>query len=590
MSSEDRKAAGEYFTPARVMKHIIRETLLPLLGRHVVRQPLRVLEPACGDGGFLAECYQFLLDWHRVGYVRSIAERRGTLGDASHLERSPDGRWRLKYAERRRILLASCFGVELNPELVDITRRRLAELAAEPQETEALIESLRSNIRCGDALIGTDFPAAEAAACGVRPFSWEQAFGEILNGPQGGFDAVIGNPPYVNMRVLTRSRGSAVKEYLEQHYQCARHAYDLYVLFQEKAFQLLRPGGMCGLIVPNKIATLRYAQPCRSLLLQHTTIRRITDVSQGHVFPEAGVYPYIVIWQKSRPWPNHVVQVYHVESIKDLRRTTPAFAVKQADLSAETGFWLHGGIDVESRVPTRRLDQVARLHSGTMGFDASALASALVDRSERPEAGGFRFIVSGNIDRYAIRSEPVRFMNRDFLQPVLPPDSPLLTQGKRELYRQGKIVIAGMTRRLEAAWDPGGLALGVQVYAASGLQEDRRYVLALLNSKLLSSLFRARFRGQQFAGSFLAINKGQIGQLPIRIVEPGEAADWTIRQRLLELAEAMERAADRLAGESPAGGRRALAEFQAADEEIDQLVYRLYRLTEAEIGLAVHSG
>jgi hypothetical protein len=563
MAREDRKTAGEYFTPDRIVKYIVRETLKPLLSRGAEQRPLRVLEPACGDGGFLAECYRFLLDRHRA---------------------------KLTPAERRQILLASCYGVEINPELADITRRRLAELAAGPQEAEALVELLRANIRCGDALIGPDFPAADAAACGVQPFSWEQAFAEILRGPQGGFDAVIGNPPYVNMRVLTRSRGRAVKEYFEQHYQCARHAYDLYVLFQEKAFELLRPGGICGLIVPNKIATLRYAQPCRSLLLKHTTIHRITDVSQGRVFVEAGVYPYILIWEKAPPSPRHSVRVYHVGSLADFRKTKPTLVVKQADLSAETGFWIHGGTDVESRVPTRRLAEVARLHSGTMGFDASALAARLIDRRDQPDAHGFPFIVSGNIDRYVVLRRPVRFMHRDFGQPIVPLDAPLLTQRKRDLYRHGKIVIAGMTRRLEAAWDAGGLALGVQVYAASALQEDPYYLLALLNSKLLSCLFRVRFRGKQLAAGYLAINKGQLGQLPIRVVEPHEAADWAARQRLIALAQAMERAAARLAGEEADDQRRADEEFQAADDEIDQLVYRLYRLTDAEIGLAESAG
>src|SRR5207253_3534865 len=97
----------------------------------------------------------------------------------------------------------------------------------------------------------------------------------------------------------------------------------------------------------------------------------------------------------------------------------------------------------------------------------------------------------------------------------LPLIIPELTTAKRRLFAAPKIVIAGMSRRLEAAWDGRGLALGVQVFAASEWKLDPFYLLALLNSKLLSYLFATRYAAKRLSGGYLAINKGQLARLQI---------------------------------------------------------------------------
>jgi site-specific DNA-methyltransferase (adenine-specific) len=137
------------------------------------------------------------------------------------------------------------------------------------------------------------------------------------------------------------------------------------------------------------------------------------------------------------------------------------------------------------------------------------------------------------------------------------------------LFANPKIVIAGMSRRLEAAWDDRGLALGVQVFAASDFQIDPFYLLALLNSKLLSYLFAMRYAAKRLSGGYLAINKGQLVRLPI-VVGTRAHTKWvdvpSIAQPLADVARAR----------SAAGG-------EALDMEIDRLVYELYHLSNNEI-------
>jgi adenine-specific DNA-methyltransferase len=207
----------------------------------------------------------------------------------------------------------------------------------------------------------------------------------------------------------------------------------------------------------------------------------------------------------------------------------------------------------------------------------------LCERTEVKRGEHFEFIVSGNIDRYSIALGNVRFIHRQFNRPVLPANLRQLTESKRRLFRQRKLVLAGMTKRLEAAWDAqGGLALGVSVYAATEMLDNPLYLLGVLNSKLLSYLFRIRFQAKRLAGGFLAINKGQLAKLPIRVIDFAVAEDKRRHDRIVALAQQM----STLLSQPRDGGHAALTverQIASIDTEIDRLVYSLYALTEDEV-------
>lgn len=582
MAGLDRqKAHGVYYTPRPLVRYVVQRTLAPLLEAATpLRRAVRLLDPACGDGAFLTEAYRFLLE-HQL---------------------CPHDGWR----QRRRLLLKQIYGLDIDGAAVEAARQHLARMAAveagvgdDPHtagRVARLLRRLRANLQCRDALLGHGGgPGERSAPAGlenIRPYAWREAFPEVFRQRESGFDAILGNPPFVNIRLLSRSRGDAVKQYLRQRYRCAFRAYDLYVLFLELAFELLRPGGRCGMIVPNKIGTLDYALPCRSLLLERTALCEILDLSEVRAFPRAGVYPYVLIWEKGGAAAGHRVSVARCAGLSRILRPGPVRRILQRSLSAEGGFPLDGCLDVERRAPTVRLGDCADLRSGTTGFLAQDIAGWLVERDKRGSNACFEFIVSGNIDRYTICRRGVRFMHRAFRRPCLPADCPCLSRGKRELFRGPKIVLAGMVRRLEAAWDAGGLSLGVQVYAIARPQ-DPWFLLGLLNSKLFSFLFRSRFSAKSLAGGYLAVNKGQLAQLPVRVLPPREGGDLRRHDRMVELVqqvvEARRGAADipvagSRSGSPPDSGKaRGKALFVARDREIDGLVYELYRLTDEEV-------
>lgn len=358
--------------------------------------------------------------------------------------------------------------------------------------------------------------------------------------PLGTFDAVLANPPYVSIRELARRHTTEYIRELRQRFQTARGNFDLYVLFVERCLAWLRPGGRCGLIVPNKWATLDYARPCRELLAEQATIDQVVDLSAHRVFREASVYPHLMVFTKR--------------------------IVSQRGLPAGDAIVYGSSLLVESQVPTQPLGSLVRLSCGTPGYVAAKIGS-LLSEAETAPSPALPFITSGNIDRYAIRTGNVRYQGRLWREPVLVDDGSTVTKRQRQLFSSPKIVIAGLTRRLEATWDSRGLALGVQVFAATEFQVDPFYLLALLNSKLLSYLFRTRFAAKRLGGGYLAVNKGQLVKLPMAV--GWDPHSLRTREQLATLARAL------TASQSFEG--------HDTDAEIDRLVYQLYRLRPSQI-------
>jgi len=596
-----RKAGGVYYTPQYIVDYIVRNTVGKIVDGKTPKQiaKMRFADIACGSGSFLLGAYDYL-----IRYVTHWYNENPSKAPKSAVVKR-DGALYLSLEEKSRILTDNIYGVDIDPQAVEVAQLSLYLKLLEEETTASarqytleidrpLLPALADNIKCGNSLIGTDFYSKQQhdlfdkdKHLRINIFDWQVEFAKILQA--GGFDAVIGNPPYVNTRIVFQEQGEDVKRYFATRYVAAHRGYDLYVLFVEKPFDLLKKGGRWGMIIPNKIASLDYAEACRRLLLEKTTIECITDVSELRVFPTASVYPYVVVWKNQPPGADHAISVLHAASEKELFSDESVVHVNQADLSASSGFMIHGTLDVEFRVETQPLSKRARLHSGTTGFAAKQMADALLEKRVARGENFFEFVVSGNIDRYSVSLGRVRFMNRQFTRPLLRANARHLTENKRRLYREQKIIIAGMTKRLEAALDSGGFALGVSVYAAAELLDDARYVLGLLNSKLLSHLFRIRFQAKHLAGNFLAINKGQLARLPIRVIDFTVPDDKSRHDQITELVDRM-MALQAQRCKSATDHAAIVLERQIAsiDREIDKLVYELYELTNKEI-LAVES-
>ncbi len=338
---EVKKAGGVFYTPQYIVEYIVKHTVGELLEGKTPRDwsKLRILDPACGSGSFLIGAYQFLLDKHRDWYIENLVPvyidkksvtdpavlallpeqtprgkkhlaqvelpvyKAGTSGDATRTRSD----WRLTTAEKKRILLNNIFGVDIDTQAVEVTKLSLLLKVLEEENEENIekqmklfaeraLPSLHENIKCGNSLIGMDIvtpdmPMEEVKR--INPFDWDREFSDVMKA--GGFDAVIGNPPYVRQEGLKEQ-----KKYFETHYAVYQGTADLYTYFFEKGISLLRLKGLFSFIVANKWMRANYGKPLRRYLLTKQ-IEEIVDFGDLPVFKTATTYPCIIRVSNDKP-------------------------------------------------------------------------------------------------------------------------------------------------------------------------------------------------------------------------------------------------------------------------------------------------
>ena len=204
--------------------------------------------------------------------------------------------------------------------------------------------------------------------------------------------------------------------------------------------------------------------------------------------------------------------------------------------------------------------------SGATGFEAQIIKEFVVD-GERDNV--IPFTVSGNIDRYKYNNTDVRYMKAKYHKAFIRKDCDV-ANSKLKMWMSPKIVIAGMTKVIEATYVDTPLALGVGVYAITVFNNfSPYYITGLLNSKYTSFYLRSKFKDKHLAGGYLAINKSTIEQLPF--VEADAATQGLISSNAMKITQLKKNNPD--------------ADTSLLEQEIDRLVYKIYNLTDEEIAV-----
>ena len=339
-------------------------------------------------------------------------------------------------------------------------------------------------------------------------FLWHTWFSDVFNrDDKEGFDIVIGNPPYVS--AVNMARTGEEKLLYKQSYPEATGAYDMYVLFLLLGVKL--SSNIYCWIIPNKLLVADYAKKTLHKLKAECGLEKTIDVSVYDVFKNASVYPIIVLGNKVS---HEQFNSYFLNNYTDLIDNR-----------------LNKKESVEESNKVRLSLLGLKVCSGATGFEAQKIKENICEIDNNHT---IPFTVSGNIDRYVFNNTNVRYMKDKYSRAFIYLDSNI-TESKQEMWKNPKIIIAGMTKKIEACYVDTPLAIGVGVYAIYDFAGyNPFYILGILNSKSTTDFLTAEFSDKHLAGGYLAINKSTIEQFLFPQNVPSD-----VQQRIADIAKSI---------------------------------------------------
>jgi type I restriction-modification system DNA methylase subunit len=674
---EVKKAGGVYYTPTYIVDYIVKNTvgkLLDRVGRASLPdipldasgsntrfktfkdlETLTILDPACGSGSFLLGAYQYLLDWYLKYYLEN--EPKKWAKSKALTELPTKDREVMDYAlspqERKRILLTHIHGVDIDSQAVEVAKLNLMLKVLEGSNTgtsksefrtvydanERLLPDLDKNILCGNSLIGWDYfsqkelprpfqkgegwgegePDPEIAK--INPLDWKDAFPKIMK--RGGFDAVIGNPPYVRQELIKE-----IKPYLEAHYRVYAKMADLYSYFIERSVGLLANEGIFSMIIANKWMRAKYGLPLRSWLAT-TSITEIVDFGDTPVFNQATTYPAIITVE-NRP----MSATFRAVEVRALDFSSLTEYVDANSNAIEFGTL---GVATWSLQRKDKTDLLSKLSTIGRPLAKSAYGQiyygiktglneafvidetqrdALIHADSRSASVIVPFLRGRDVARYSTLKKQLYLILfkkgwtrgqiasgenawhwiegnlpaiAEHLRPFQVEASARYDQGEYwwemrqcdyyDLFEKPKIIFGTISQRAPFALDKQGFYSNDKT---NFIPTDSPYLLGILNSRLSEFVLQSTASTKQ--GGYFEYKAMYVGQVPIKDLDSKTDREigGRIEQSVLSLLEMKKRT-----DASQAPQERTLLERQiaATDREIDRLVYQLYGLTEEDIGI-----
>ncbi|MFH0768083.1 MAG: N-6 DNA methylase [Chloroflexota bacterium] len=568
---QHRKEQGIYYTPKFVTDYIVKETVGRFISEHSYNEirTMKILDPACGSGSFLIRAYDELLNYHAKQRNRSLNE--------------------LDQKDRLPVLLANIYGVDLDMQAVEITR---LNLLLRTLTEKGKLPYLSSNIRQGNSLIsGADEELKKYFGDNWRdkkPFNWEQEFKDIM--ANGGFDIVIGNPPYGI--VFDRD----AKNYLEEEYPTFRRNNDLFVAFIHRGIQLLRNEGFFAFILPNTFLGGPYFENIRKYVLDHAKVLKVTDFGISRVFLEPNVFNAILVLRKEQNARKRKIST--VELTNGLAAMSPsenhALETRLQSKLQDLGWRAIDPVVRKSLEKHPKLGDIAFVKD--VGFNywtigrgktrGGSIADKILYDGSKENEQDLPFLKGRDTERYhcAFSSRWLRHNYQDFLDPkvdVFGYGSEFLLHGPKIIYRQ-------TADRIIATIDSQNFLVdktlhSIRVREACLSDFSLKYILGILNSRLATHIYRdfAKERGRLFA----QVKTFVIKKLPIRRIDFDNPAEKKTHDDLVALVDKMLELNKRLAPIRDTYGyerEELLREIKRTDAEIDQKVYEFYGLSEEE--------
>ncbi|MDM3849231.1 MAG: Eco57I restriction-modification methylase domain-containing protein [Aphanizomenon gracile PMC627.10] len=612
---EVRKAGGVYYTPSYIVDYIIKQTIGKVLeGKKPEKiQDMTILDPACGSGSFLIVAYQFILDWYLEQYLQNPKKYKNKFYQIS------DHQWRLTASERKQILLTHIYGVDIDQQAVETTKLSLLLKVLEGESGETITRQLQLfkeralpdldyNIQCGNTLIDGEFYQHtqldfldEDTAYRVNIFDWKSAFSAIMK--RGGFDVVIGNPPYIRIQALKEWAALEVEFYKQQYISASKGNYDIYVIFVEKGLDLLRKDGYLGFILPHKFFNAQYGEVIRRLIAENKSLNQIIYFGDEQVFNAATTYTCLLFLSKRE---NKTFEFQNINNLIDWRNQENNNIISQSFpisyishhewnfVSEKDQKWF----DKINELPIR-LGDIAHLFVG-LQTDADDIfileevakenqqvlcKSKVTGRLHWLEDDFLKYFLKGslNIGRYFLKNVNKRLIfpymtinNKSVLLSVNDDENRFPLTWNYMLENQGQLAARNkgnmgenwygyVYRKNHTRFDSPKLLVpaiatgscfaadlcGDYYFVGSGGGGGGGYGISILGNINISYLYLLGILNSKlinhflklistpFRGGYIALNKQVIEKIPIKLLDLSKSTDQLIYNRMIKLVEQM---------------------------------------------------
>ena len=537
-----RKEQGIYYTPTYIVDYIVRNTLGELLkDKKINVEKIRVLDPACGSGSFLIKAFDVLNEY----YAKH---------DKNYFQTQIDFKTGLPYTSRIKILKNNIFGVDLDRQAVEIAQLNLLLKIAEKGKRLPL---LQENIKCGNSLID------DPAIAGDKAFKWEEEFPEVMK--EGGFDVVIGNPPYVRPHNLD----DKTKKYLWKNSKVVKAKGDIYAAFIEKGINLLRERGLISFIVPHTWLSLESFEDLRKYILNSCKIKSITILPRK-VFQEAEVETLIFVFEKCRLSSLRNKNIFEIKEINESKELKTIGKKKQEEYINNRIFDISIGIknDLLFKIEkeTNKLSDLVNFFYGLKtADDKKFLTFNPKNNSEykkllrRRDFSRYRILFRGE---YVYYKPELMIKNKSTARP-----------GEPSRFEDDKIIIMDIAKKLVCTYDEDKYYIKDALILKEKSKDIKlKYLIALINSKLLNYYYKQKYK-------VLSVAKNAFLALPIKLVPESEQQPLiTLVDKMLSLNKRLNEIGDKKTDERA----KIEEEIKKTDAEIDELVYKIYGITEKE--------
>jgi len=609
---EVRKAGGVYYTPRYIVNYIVKNTVGEKIKGKTPTQisKLTICDPACGSGSFLIQAYQYLLDYHLEFYQTNPKKYKDKIIEIGHKS------YQLTTKEKKRILLNNIYGVDIDPQAVEVTKLSLLlkVLKGENRETldktrqlfhERALPNLSDNIKCGNSLIGTDFYDVEDMSLfenenmrRINAFDWDKEFPQIFKTntnkiplkkggklseeklgdvtANGGFDVVIGNPPY-SLQISQEE-----KKYFRNTLKNLHFKINLFACFIEKSMIILKKRGFFSFIVPNLLFANDSLSKLRKLMLEEFSIGQLINCGDG-VFEKVSMPTMVFIITKQKNKSRKVEVITNVK-LPDLN-SGMKFKVLQDDFLSNYNFIFDTSSpeikNLIEKISSKsiNLKEILEINQGIItGNDKKYLSEEQIDKN-------YKLTIRGkNIERYYTGYQEL-YVNYERKLLACPRNESLFNVKEKLLMRRtGDKPIASCDYKRTF-----NLHTLYSCRLKKGNEVSIKYMLGLINSRLFKFVYQKRL-GTEVGRTFAEIKIVYIRRLPVRTIDFSNISEKQIHDTLVTLVDKMIETQKLYHSAKLERDKKLYKQkIDIIDNKIDKIVYDLYGLTDEEIGIIEES-